>query len=86
MSMKPEKLMELFEELAEKMDIKLVQEKGTFNGGTCICNEQHYIVLNKSKPIEQRLKVLAGVFHERDLSDTYLVPVLRTYIENVLEI
>ena len=85
MSMAPEKLMSLFEELAEKMDIKLVQEKGSFNGGTCICKEQHYIVLNKSKPIEQRLKVLAGVFHERDLSDTYLVPAMRTYIKEIVD-
>ena len=33
--MKPEKLLTLFEELAEKMDINIVQGKGDFQGGMC---------------------------------------------------
>ena len=35
MSVKPDKLMNMFEELAEKLDINIVQDKGNFNGGTC---------------------------------------------------
>ena len=83
MSVKPEKLLTLFEELSVKLNIKLVHAKGSFEGGSCVYNDQEYIVINKSKPIEQRLKVLANSFHYRDLSDKYLVPVLRSYIEGV---
>ncbi len=83
MSLKPEKLLILFEDLAVKLNIKLVHEKGSFEGGSCLCKDQEYIVINKSKPIEQRLKVLAAAFRQRDLSGKYLVPVLRSYIEKV---
>ncbi len=83
MSVAPEKLLAMFAELAEKLDIELVHEKGSFEGGTCMCNDLEYIVINKSKPLEQRLKVLAHVFVERNLDDTYLVPALRAYIEDV---
>ena len=45
--MKPEKLLTLFEELAEKMDINIVQGKGDFQGRMCSVNDESYIVLNK---------------------------------------
>lgn len=83
MSVKSEKMLIMFEELSIKLDIKLVHAKGSFEGGSCVYNGQEYVVINKSKPIEQRLKVLATSFHYRDLSDKYLVPVLRSYIEEV---
>ena len=38
--MKPEKLLTLFEELAEKMDINIVQGKGDFHGGMCSLNDE----------------------------------------------
>ncbi len=83
MSLNPDKLMRMFEELAEKLDISIVKDKGNFNGGMCTINDENYIVLNKSKPIEQRLKILANSFKTKKLSDTYLIPALRSYIEEV---
>ena len=83
MSVKPDKLMNMFEELAEKLDINIVQDKGNFNGGICTINDENYIVVNKSKPIEQRLKILANAFKKKKLSDTYLIPALRSYIDEV---
>lgn len=83
--MKPENLLTLFEELAQKLDISLVQGKGNFSGGLCLLDERTYIVLNKAKPIEQRLRVLAREFGNLDLTDVYLVPVLRSYIEEVYQ-
>ncbi len=46
--LKPDKLLILFDELAEKMDINIVQGKGDFQGGMCHLNDESYIVLNKS--------------------------------------
>ena len=51
---KPEKLLTLFEELAEKMEIHIVQGKGDFQGGMCSVNNESYIVVNKIKPIDHR--------------------------------
>ncbi len=40
--MKAEKMLTLFEELAEKMQINIVQGKGDFQGGLCSVNEETY--------------------------------------------
>ena len=44
-------------------------------------NDKTVIVVNKMKPIEQRLRTLAISFLEFDLNEIYMVPALRAYIE-----
>ena len=78
--MKPEKLLTLFEELAEKMDINIVQGKGDFQGGMCSLNDESYIVLNKLKPVDQRLGVLVKEFAKMNLKKIFIQPALREYI------
>ena len=79
--MKKNKLYDEFESLATKLDLKILKGKGSFNGGVCIINNEKVIVLNKLKPIEQRLRVLANSFVELNLDDVYIIPALRAYIE-----
>jgi len=81
MTNKPEKLITLFEELADKLNIKLLQDKGDFTGGSCLVKDENFIVVNKRKPVEQRLKILAQEFSKKDLSDIYIIPALREFIE-----
>ena len=81
MANNPEKLITLFEELADKLNIKLLQDKGDFTGGSCLVKDENFIVVNKRKPVEQRLKILAQEFSKKDLSDIYIIPVLREFIE-----
>ena len=82
MASRPEELIVMFEELAERLNIKLVQDKGDFSGGSCLVREEKFIVVNKRKPLEQRLKVLAREFSKINLAEMYLVPALRLYIES----
>ena len=82
MAPRPEELIVMFEELAERLNIKLVQDKGDFSGGSCLVREENFIVVNKRKPLEQRLKVLAREFSKINLAEMYLVPALRLYIES----
>ena len=81
MTNNPEKLITLFEELADKLNIKLLQDKGDFTGGSCLVKDENFIVVNKRKPVEQRLKILAQEFSKKDLSDIYIIPALREFIE-----
>ena len=78
--MKPNQLMEHFETLAEKLGLRIIQGKGDFNGGRCIIRQDKVIVLNKMKPIEQRLRILAQEFSIMNLEGIFVVPVLRKYI------
>ena len=52
MAPRPEELIVMFEELAERLNIKLVQDKGDFSGGSCLVREENFIVVNKRKPLE----------------------------------
>lgn len=79
---KPEKLFILFEELAEKMNINIVQGKGDFIGGMCSVNDESYIVINKVKPMSQRLNVLGAEFSKLDLNNIFVSPALRDFIED----
>ena len=78
--MKPNQLMDHFETLAEKLGLRIIQGKGDFNGGGCIIRQDKVIVLNKMKPVEQRLRVLAHEFATMNLEGIFVVPVLREYI------
>ncbi len=79
---KTDKLLILFEDLAEKMNINIVQGKGDFTGGMCSVNNESYIVLNKLKPIDQRLGILAREFSKLNLNNIFIQPVLREYISS----
>ncbi len=81
--MKPEQLFHQFEELSERLGLRLVEDQGSFTGGSCLVRNETCIVVNKHRPIEQKLRVLATAFGEIDLSSVYVVPSLRAYIEEV---
>ena len=77
----PKKLYLEFEDLARRLDLQILKGKGDFNGGTCQVNDENVIVINKMKPVEQHLKVLASSFLEFDLDGVYIIPALRAFIE-----
>ena len=81
--MKNKDLLAEFHLLAEKLEIKILNGRGDFLGGSCIVNNEKVIVINKSKPIEQILNTLASCFNEYDLNDVFLLPALREYIDSV---
>jgi hypothetical protein len=79
--MKKVKLYIEFEELGQRLGLKILKGKGDFSGGTCTVNNETVIVINKMKPMEQRLRTLATSFLEFNLDEIYMVPALRAYIE-----
>ena len=79
--MKKEKLYSEFEELGQRLGVKIIKGKGNFTGGICTVKDQTVIVVNKMKPIEHRLKILATSFLEYNLDDIYMIPALRAFIE-----
>ena len=79
--MKPTIIFQEFEKLAEKMDIKIIQDKGDFKGSYCLLEKKRIIVVNKLKPLEQRIQVLGQAFSSLDTSHFYLKPAIRELIE-----
>jgi hypothetical protein len=84
--MKPERILEYLLELAEKMGIRIVKGKGDFNGGNCRVKNDKIIVINNLKPIEYQSKTIVEGLANYGLSNHYLVPAVRSFIEEKLNI
>ena len=80
---KNQQLLDDFIELSHKFDIKIIQDKGDFNGDSCMLFADNVVVINKHKPLEQRLHILAKCFSKMDLDNVYIKPVLRDLIDNI---
>lgn len=85
--MKTEKLLLELEELVEQLGYTIRKEKGTFRGDSCVMEGQKLVVLNKKKPEQQQVGLLARVLKDKDeeLSDIYIKPVLRKHLEELWE-
>ena len=78
--MKPSTIYQEFEKLAESLEVKIIQEKGNFKGGYCLLEKEKVIVINRLKPLEQRIKALARAFSRLDISNIYMKPAIRDII------
>ena len=79
--MKPAQIYQEFEKLAENLEVKIIQGKGDFKGGYCLLKKEKIIVLNKLKPLEQRIQALSKAFSLLETSNIYIKPAIRNIIE-----
>ncbi len=79
--MNTNKIFEYLLELSERMDVRIVKGKGDFNGGGCRVKEDRVIVINKIKPIDFQSKTIVEGLVNYDISNHYLIPAVRSYIE-----
>ena len=68
------------------MGVRIIKGKGDFNGGECRIHEDKVIVINKVRPIEFQSRTIVEGLANYGLSDYYLIPAVRSYIENNLNI
>ena len=80
--MKPKKIFQELLDISETLAIKIIQEKGNFKGGYCLLEREKIIVINKHKPIEQRIRALAQAFSRLDTTEIYMKPAIREIIES----
>lgn len=81
--MKTEKLLLELEQLVEKAGYTIRKEKGTFRGDSCVMEGEKLVVLNKKKPQQQQVGLLARVLKDKELEDIYIKPVVRKSIEKL---
>ena len=67
-------------ELLEKLGYKLVLDKGSFNTGYCLLEDEKMIVINKNKPYENRIKNLSEILSKIDTNNIYIKPKIRELI------
>ncbi|MCW9705744.1 hypothetical protein [Fodinibius salsisoli] len=81
--MKTEKLLLELEQLVEEAGYTIRKEKGTFRGDSCIVEGENLVVLNKKKPEQQQVGLLARVLKDKSLQDIYIKPAVRNHLEEL---
>ena len=73
-------ILEKLEELLARLDIDVVREPGEFSGGLCRIGESNRFILNRALPLPQQIGILCRDLATVDLSQVYVLPVLREMI------
>ena len=83
--MKTKNLLLELEQLVEQLGYSIRKEKGTFRGDSCVMEGDKLVVINKKKPEQQQVGLLARVLMDKDLQDIYIKPVIRRKLEELWE-
>lgn len=81
--MKTEKLLIELEKLVEKAGYTIRRERGTFRGNHCVVEGDKLVVLNKNKPPQEQVGLLARILREKEMADTYIKPAVRKELEKL---
>ena len=82
--MRPERIRDEFEALAERLGYTIRYEKGDFKGDACRIKAEDVIIINKLIPINHQNYAFSRIFADEDLSQVSILPVLRSMIEEVI--
>lgn len=83
--MKTDKLLIELERLVEQAGYAIRRERGTFRGDHCVVEGDKLVVLNKNKPPQEQVGLLARILKEKDMEDTYIKPAVRKDLEELWE-
>jgi hypothetical protein len=83
--MKPDNLFIELEQLVERAGYTIRKERGTFRGDSCVVEGDKLVVINKKRPIEQQVGLLARVLNKDKLKDMYIKPAVRNELEALWE-
>lgn len=79
--MKPQQIVEALEEAVRQLGVEVRHERGNFRGGLCTVDGTTVVVLNKRRPVEAHLAVLAETLRTLPADEVYLRPAVRDAVE-----
>jgi len=74
-------LLQEFEDLAERMSIRVRYGKLDGDGGLCRYRDRYHIVINKRLDTDSRINLLGRAFSEFPLDNVFLIPAVRDAID-----
>ena len=80
--MRFEELIDELNGVAQQLGVTIRYEKGDFDGGYCILKEQKLLLVNRRLIPSRKAAVIAVAMQEIGLSNVYLKPALRAFIED----
>lgn len=81
--MKPDKLLLELEQLLEQAGYAIRRERGTFKGDHCIMEGDKLVMINRNRPVEMQVGILARVLRSLNLQDVYIKPAVRRQLEEL---
>jgi len=86
--MNPEQLYQEIKDLADKLGITVSEQNFKTTGihvesGFCKIRSRKFLIIDKHKPIVDKLQMVSSVIAARDLENIYVVPAVRQYLESV---
>ena len=81
--MKPETLRDELEDLVEQLGYEVRKEKGAFRGDHCVIEGEKLVLINKARPIDIQLGVLARLLHQLGVENVYVKPRVRKQLEKL---
>lgn len=81
--MKPDKLLLELEAILEQSGYVIRKERGTFRGDHCIVEGERLVMINRNRPVEMQVGILARVLKKLNLQDTYIKPAVRKRLEEL---
>jgi hypothetical protein len=75
--MNKDKLILELEALCEQAGYQIRKERGVFRGDSCVMEGDKLIVVNKNRPLESQVGILARVLKSLDTEQTYIKPAVR---------
>jgi len=74
-------LLQEFEDLAERMSIRVRYGKLDGDGGLCRYRDRYHIVINKRLDTDSRINLLGRAFSAFPLENVFLIPAVRDAID-----
>ncbi|MEX1063250.1 MAG: hypothetical protein WEC12_06575 [Balneolaceae bacterium] len=75
--MKTESLIHELEALCEHAGYRIRKERGAFRGDSCVMEGDMLIIVNKNRPVDVQVMVLAKVLQQIDIEEFYVKPAVR---------
>jgi hypothetical protein len=74
-------LLQAFQELAEKLSIRVKYGRLDHEGGLCRYRGAYHIIINKRLDTRERIQVMSRALAEFPLDDIFLIPAIRESID-----
>jgi hypothetical protein len=79
--MKTAQIIRELEGAVRQLGLRVRYESGRFRGGRCLVAGEDMVVLNRRRPVETHLAVLAETLRELPVDSLYLRPAVREALE-----
>ncbi len=78
--MQDAELLSKLEEVVDQLGLELRWDEGDFTGGICRLGDRKILVMNRSLPTVEKIRVLCRNLSHADLSKIFVLPAIREHI------